>query len=110
MSSGREQVIEAAAICRQIAAQVAGQPGGDQLEKLAVRFERLQHRFFVKTPASLKYTQPCLEALQSLRQSLEGGAAGQPGGGTVEAGLASVTGPLAALEQKCLPTGDIVIT
>jgi hypothetical protein len=112
MAEGVEQVVQAAEGCRSLAARVAAEASGEswqgvqeRLGKCAVKLDRLQHRFFVKAAGSVKFTQPCLDAVALVDEAAKSGDVA-----SVIEKLDSLEAAVGVLEQKCLPTGGIVIT
>lgn len=118
MTKGQQQVVETVQICRTLSQRLRESPaieGADvfsqQLEHHAVRLERLLNRLFVRSSGGPRYTQFCLDAVGAVATALTAaGEAAPQQNPTLRQAVAGLEAAVLALEQKCLPTGGIVIT
>jgi len=111
---GQDQVVEAAGLCRTMAAEVEmlEAPAEEQaalrarLESLSARLEALQGKFFVKMAPALRYTGACLAAAKAVRTAL---VPGVPATSLVEP-LTALESAVKALEDRANAPGSVTIT
>lgn len=114
MPKGKDQVAEAAELCRAAAKRLdtLDAPADtliglrSRIETAAERLDGLQSKFFVRMAPAVRYTSGCLEAARAVEAALADGAPSEALAATLDALETATT----TLEDRANAAGNMTIT